>query len=67
MGERLGRESNCGFIHQQIIATQKELGGTGSLTIFDASEEWKQEQKQRRIGLETRLREYQQQLSSCNR
>ncbi|NMG72041.1 hypothetical protein [Parazoarcus communis] len=65
--EALGRSNNCAFVHQQIIDTKRELEGTGSMVVFDASQEWQEKQKARKVALEQRLYGYQQQLGTCNK
>jgi hypothetical protein len=65
--EALGRSNNCAFVHQQIIDTKKELEGTGSMVVFDVSQEWQEKQKARKASLEQRLNGYQQQLGTCNK
>jgi hypothetical protein len=65
--ETLGRSNNCAFVHRQIIDTKQELEGTGSMVVFDASQEWQEKQKARKATLEQRLNGYQQQLGNCNK
>ena len=59
--------SNCVFIHQQIIDTKKEMATSGSVIVNAFDPEWNEREKLRKATLEQRLNGYQQQLGGCNK
>jgi hypothetical protein len=62
---QVGKANNCGFIHEQIKLTQREIANSGTNGIFVWLSE--KEEAARKATLEQRLTGYQQQLVSCNR
>jgi hypothetical protein len=64
--EKLGRENNCTFIHEQIVETQKLVEHPDGLRVF-GDEEWEKKERERVAALTRRLEGYQQQLSTCNK
>jgi endonuclease/exonuclease/phosphatase (EEP) superfamily protein YafD len=67
LAAQLGRASNCTFIQEQILATQKLMESPSGVVVFSADEEHKRQERERVAALQHRLDGYQQQLVACSR
>ncbi len=61
------RQSNCTFIHQQIVATQSEIARPSFQSVMVGGSMYEKEDIERKAMLQERLAQYQQQLGTCNR
>lgn len=67
LSRKLGMQSNCTFIHQQIKATEAEIERPTIASVMAAGTQFDQIQAERRTLLRERLAAYQTQLGTCNR
>ncbi len=66
LSQKLGLQSNCTFIHQQIKATEADIERPSMSSIMAAGTQFDQEQAQRMTLMQERLAAYQAQLGTCN-
>lgn len=67
LSQKLGLQSNCTFIHEQIRLTQAEIERPSFSSIMASGTKFDKEEAERKAELQQRLAGYQQQLGTCNR
>ena len=66
LSQKLGLQSNCTIIHQQIKATEADIESPPMNSIMAAGTQFDQQEAERRTLMRERLAAYQAQLGTCN-
>ncbi len=66
LSQKLGLQSNCTVIHQQIKATEADIARPSMRAITAAGTQVDQQDTERRTLMRERLAAYQAQLGTCN-